>query len=489
MRDNTVPAAESVIDVFLSYTRADKDWVRGLAERLESETIDGTRTGRPIRVFFDEWDIDVGENVVVHVNAGLEKARFTAVVVSPDMLGADWPTYEWTAVVASDPVNRDKRLIPLFLRDGSEKGGNRIELPAPFRVLNWIDFRRKQDHKRSLQRLLRRIRSLPPARGRRLPPLAYVTPAAPVPSPERDTPAEADTIQEVVLSNLLPVESYPGAIWSAPTSARQRSDVTSEAPDVPAFELREQRLYTFTDLTRPEGPFAPFVDRAAAHSNAVSSWMGDDARWRWFIALLNRCLRLHLRGLPVRQDEKGRFVFLSDNGATRKWSWGPGRRREREVAARKSNPVTGQEFWVHHGSRLRFQTLGDKLFLLVDPCYVFTSDGMQPLYSRVVGPLSVKWTGRERNASILRHVTFWSRFLSRGRRRVQIETGATPITLSCVPALARTQRGIEFDHVGFQNLIDQVDDELGAVAASVMASDAQGTHVFDNDVPEADETT
>ena len=45
-----------LVDVFLCHNGADKEWVRNLAEQIESETFDGHLNGRPLRVFFDEWD-------------------------------------------------------------------------------------------------------------------------------------------------------------------------------------------------------------------------------------------------------------------------------------------------------------------------------------------------------------------------------------------------------------------------------------------------
>jgi hypothetical protein len=98
--------------------------------------LDGRPGGRTLRVFFDEWDIQPGENLILRINGGLKRARYVAVILSPDMLAADWPTFEWTSVVADDPTNRKGRLIPLFVRDGTEHGGTRVELPAPFKVTN-----------------------------------------------------------------------------------------------------------------------------------------------------------------------------------------------------------------------------------------------------------------------------------------------------------------------------------------------------------------
>ena len=54
---------------------------------------------------------------------------------------AGWPALEWTRVAfPDDPVNRKGRLIPVFLRDFSSHLNQTVDLPAPFRSLNWIDF-------------------------------------------------------------------------------------------------------------------------------------------------------------------------------------------------------------------------------------------------------------------------------------------------------------------------------------------------------------
>src|SRR3954454_11012062 len=108
-------ARSELIDLFLCHNGADKDWVRDLAEQIESETFDGQPDGRPLRVFFDEWDIDVGQNLILKINEGLKVSRYVAVAISPEFLDAPWPTLEWTHVVADDPTNRKGRLIPLFL--------------------------------------------------------------------------------------------------------------------------------------------------------------------------------------------------------------------------------------------------------------------------------------------------------------------------------------------------------------------------------------
>src|SRR4051794_20279698 len=46
----------AVVDLFLCHNGADKPWTEKLAEHVESETLDGTSSGRLLRVFFDKWD-------------------------------------------------------------------------------------------------------------------------------------------------------------------------------------------------------------------------------------------------------------------------------------------------------------------------------------------------------------------------------------------------------------------------------------------------
>src|SRR5689334_18062483 len=96
-----------VVDLFLCHTGANKDWVRDLATRLESETVDA----RPLRVFFDEWDIAPGENILARIEDGLRRSQFIAVALSPSLVRAAWPTLEWQTQVYDDPTGKRGRII------------------------------------------------------------------------------------------------------------------------------------------------------------------------------------------------------------------------------------------------------------------------------------------------------------------------------------------------------------------------------------------
>src|SRR5208282_5890134 len=109
----------------------------------------------------------------------------------------------------------------------------------PFRDLKYIDFRRHSEFKRSFAELIRRLRDLPPERGRRLPPLVQTAAVLPVASPPQDSWLP-DQIPDLLLSNLLPVLSLPTRIWGAKTSLREKSEVWEQVPNADPFILREQ---------------------------------------------------------------------------------------------------------------------------------------------------------------------------------------------------------------------------------------------------------
>src|ERR1051325_10051755 len=129
----TAPTNTEQYDVFLCHNGADKPWAEVLGQRLEAETIDGSKESRKIKVFFDKWDIEGGENVVKKLGGALDSSRFVAVVMSPEFFSSEWTSMEWTDVVASDPAGRNGKFIPILLRDISLDGKGRINFPAPFK--------------------------------------------------------------------------------------------------------------------------------------------------------------------------------------------------------------------------------------------------------------------------------------------------------------------------------------------------------------------
>ncbi len=123
-------------DVFLSYNQADKPRVRRLAERMRAAGL---------RVWFDEWFIQPGDDIYLAIERGLEAARTLVLCLSPAALGSDWVGLERSTVLFRDTANAGRRFIPLLLADCKLPDAlRRAPLPAKAPpAANWAMTRRR----------------------------------------------------------------------------------------------------------------------------------------------------------------------------------------------------------------------------------------------------------------------------------------------------------------------------------------------------------
>ena len=115
-------------DVFLSHNTADKPPVRRLAERLRTAGL---------RVWFDEWVIQPGDDIYLAIERGLEASRTLVLCLSRAALGSDWVTLERSTVLFRDPSNAGRRCIPLLLAE--------CKLPDTLRRYKYVDLRQEAD--------------------------------------------------------------------------------------------------------------------------------------------------------------------------------------------------------------------------------------------------------------------------------------------------------------------------------------------------------
>jgi hypothetical protein len=451
-------------DAYICYNGADIDWVRQLAEQLESETIDGNSQSRRLSVFFDKWDIAPGQSLIDRMNEGMKAARHVVTVLSPEFLKADWPRFEWKNIVASDPNNTRGVLIPVLFRDITQDGKERIELCAPFRDLRYIDFRRPAEFRRSFVELVRRIRNQPAERGRKLAPLASSTPVFPTPF-RPEVSWLPDKVQDLLISNLLRVKALPARIWGADTDCRDKQSVWKAVPHNEPFILREKKLFTFADLNSADTKLRTAIRLGTISPESRHDWFIHEDKRLWLMALLNTSLSTHLRWIGIKNDGKGRFLFLPDKatGGDRFWILPGGQKRS--VAARKVSADGKSSFWVHHGATICFKRIGDNLFIAIEPHYLFTLDGNVSVQGKSAGKLATIWGGKQQNPDILRNVLFWGYVLARNQKEVSLQTGAEPILASRIPASAQLEVGIAFDEVRIGTLFERGDRELDDAAS------------------------
>src|SRR5947209_1367323 len=100
-------------DVFLCYNSRDKAIVHPLAKRLEEDGL---------HVWLDVWQVKPGDNILAKIEEGLEGSSVLVFCMSEDSLGSGWATLENYTFRFRDPLNKDRRFIPLRLDDSPLKG-------------------------------------------------------------------------------------------------------------------------------------------------------------------------------------------------------------------------------------------------------------------------------------------------------------------------------------------------------------------------------
>ena len=92
-------------DVFISHATEDKDEVvRPLAEALIE---------RNLRVWYDEFELRIGDSLRRKIDAGLAQSRFGIVVLSHAFFAKNWPQYELDGLVTRE-MNGEQVILPLW---------------------------------------------------------------------------------------------------------------------------------------------------------------------------------------------------------------------------------------------------------------------------------------------------------------------------------------------------------------------------------------
>jgi hypothetical protein len=124
-------------DVFLSHSSKDKDIVRAVAERLRADGL---------RVWLDEWILKPGDNLPKKLDDGLEESRVLVLFMSANAFGSDWAQLEAGTFRFRDPLNKERRFIPLRLDEAPIKGSL-----AQFLYINWLPEKREQAYAKLLE--------------------------------------------------------------------------------------------------------------------------------------------------------------------------------------------------------------------------------------------------------------------------------------------------------------------------------------------------
>ncbi|MGR9108741.1 MAG: toll/interleukin-1 receptor domain-containing protein [Gammaproteobacteria bacterium] len=124
--------------IFLSHRKADSAEAERLAKELQS-------AGH--QVWFDEWEINIGDSIVERINEGLEGTAYLVLCYSTSGL-SPWVNREWMSALSRQLDGQPVKILPVLLTGG--------EAPAILKDIKYADL--VQDWDRGVQALLRAIR-------------------------------------------------------------------------------------------------------------------------------------------------------------------------------------------------------------------------------------------------------------------------------------------------------------------------------------------
>lgn len=134
---------EQVPHLFLSHSSKDKTWVSQLAEDLNLCGVD---------VWFDAWELRVGDDLHERIADAVNKSRFVAVVVTKHFNESKWIRGEVNQALSREKAEDRTVVLPLLAED--------VSVPPVLSTKKFLDF--SGDYFGSLAHLAGLIHGLPP---------------------------------------------------------------------------------------------------------------------------------------------------------------------------------------------------------------------------------------------------------------------------------------------------------------------------------------
>lgn len=128
----------STNSVFISYSSKDRDFVERLATDLKS---------RGLYVWFDQWELKVGDSLIEKINAGITSQDYLVVVLSKTSVRSQWVMKELNAALMKELTERRVVVLPILIED--------CDIPTLLSEKVYADFR--DDYSSGLDRLLDRF--------------------------------------------------------------------------------------------------------------------------------------------------------------------------------------------------------------------------------------------------------------------------------------------------------------------------------------------
>ena len=89
------------------------------------------------QVWFDEWNIGLGDSIVQKMNEGLTGATYVVLCYSGEGVDAPWIGREWMSALARQLEGRGVKILPVLLIGGGEPPAILYDLKYADLVRDW----------------------------------------------------------------------------------------------------------------------------------------------------------------------------------------------------------------------------------------------------------------------------------------------------------------------------------------------------------------
>jgi hypothetical protein len=246
---------------------------------------------------------------------------------------------------------------------------------------------------------------------------------------------ECDYVKDILYSTMMnisriPVNVYMAVLLIPEREVKAKIQLPLQSDFVCPFIAKENKLFTFTNISDYEDMFKDVVDIGTVEKHDAKSWWVDPDMSKWYMDLLRRTLNkiTGRKGLHLDKDHDRYFFTPNDDGSAKEISYISitGRKAKRSVAW---NPKFrfkegSRKHWEHLAVHLEFHNVDHNSWCLsLRPERRFTYDGITPVQPKGTGRRATRKKSRMYNIDLLEEVHFWREYLTGGNPRLVVNFG------------------------------------------------------------------
>ena len=282
--------------------------------------------------------------------------------------------------------------------------------------------------------------------------------------------AEPDSIQEILWSNLFPVNEIPDQIYSATTNYRTLDQIYRRINEecrntgrdkihTPAFFLSEKKIFTFT----PFDKFNPLAFCTDVILDPIESfnWLINEEKHDHLVMLLNYSLKDLCRRKNFEYDrKKDRYFIKYYGGSLPEVRWKPYKRFSvRKLVNKKLNKEKKLLYCEHFAARMKFMIIGEGIFLNIEPQRVLTEDGINPLDQKRNVRISTRNNSWYHNNNYLYDLKLILHILADNKTEIHLGRNNLQIIVNLQPLYSTIDFGIIDDQFTDGDFLDNLQSE------------------------------